>query len=321
MASNHQFFYTLKPIIPRPLQIFLRQLRAKRLRKKFAYTWPIDSNSAYAPTNWPGWPDNKKFAFVLTHDVDTKRGLELTMQLATLEREIGVRSVFNFIPEDRYKINSQIRMDLKRMGFDVGVHGLKHDGKLFNSLQEFEKRAPLINHYLKDWGVAGFSSPSMHHNLNWMHKLNIEYSTSTFDTDPFEPQPDSIGTIFPLVLYNSANKSSFVEIPLTMVQDFTLFIILKEKTLQIWEQKINWIAEHGGMVVLNTHPDYMNFGDNPRGQEEYPVEFYLNIIRYVQEKFRGLYWQALPSDVAQHCKLFFSEPANRSELSKISNFK
>jgi hypothetical protein len=92
-----------------------------------------------------------------------------------------------------------------------------------------------------------------------------------------------------------------------MVQDFTLFIILKEKTPRIWEQKIDWIAEHGGMVVLNTHPDYMNFDNNKCGLEEYPVEFYLPIIRYVQEKFEGLYWQALPSDVAQHCKLHFSE--------------
>jgi len=73
-----------------------------------------------------------------------------------------------------------------------------------------------------------------------------------------------------------------------MVQKFTLFIILKEKTPRIWEQKIDWIAEHGGMVVLNTHPDYMNFDKNKCGREEYPVEFYLPIIRYVQEKSDNL---------------------------------
>jgi len=36
--------------------------------------------------------------------------------------------------------------------------------------------------------VSGFSLPSMHHNLEWIGELDIEYDASTFDTDPFEPQ-------------------------------------------------------------------------------------------------------------------------------------
>jgi hypothetical protein len=34
-------------------------------------------------------------------------------------------------------------------------------------------------------------------NLDWLGDLNIQYDGSTFDTDPFEPQPDGAGTIFP----------------------------------------------------------------------------------------------------------------------------
>jgi len=37
----------------------------------------------------------------------------------------------------------------------------------------------------------------MFHNLKWIHDLNISYDASTFDTDPFEPQHDRAGTIFP----------------------------------------------------------------------------------------------------------------------------
>src|ERR1700746_3430317 len=37
----------------------------------------------------------------------------------------------------------------------------------------------------------------MFHKLDWLHDLDIEYDASTFDTDPFEPQPDGHGTIFP----------------------------------------------------------------------------------------------------------------------------
>ena len=37
----------------------------------------------------------------------------------------------------------------------------------------------------------------MFHNLSWYHDLEIAHVSSTFDTDPFEPQPDAAGTIFP----------------------------------------------------------------------------------------------------------------------------
>jgi hypothetical protein len=30
--------------------------------------WPIMPGSEKPPEDWPGWPDGKKFAFVLTHD-------------------------------------------------------------------------------------------------------------------------------------------------------------------------------------------------------------------------------------------------------------
>ena len=34
-------------------------------------------------------------------------------------------------------------------------------------------------------------------NLDWLHDLTIAWDSSTFDTDPFEPQADGAGTIFP----------------------------------------------------------------------------------------------------------------------------
>ena len=41
-----------------------------------------------------------------------------------------------------------------------------------------------------------FRSPAMQHK-SWLHELEVEYAKSTFDTDPFEPQPDAARTIFP----------------------------------------------------------------------------------------------------------------------------
>ena len=144
--------------------------------------------------------------------------------------------------------------ELKRRGFGIGVHGLKHDGKLFSSKKIFDERAPRINAYLKKWGTRGFTTPSMIRNHDWMHALDIDHCVSTFDTDPFEPQPDAVGTIFPFWVPNTSPSHGFVELPYTLPQDSTLFMILQEKTIDIWTQKLDWVAEKGGMVLLNTPP-------------------------------------------------------------------
>lgn len=131
----------------------------------------------------------------------------------------------------------ELRNDLENRGFEVGVHGLKHDGKLYTSGKIFKERAHRINHYLKKWNAVGFRSPAMHHNLEWIHDLHIDYDASTFDTDPFEPQNDGVGTIFPFWVEHKTLRKGYVELPYTLPQDSTLFIIMKEKTNNIWKKK------------------------------------------------------------------------------------
>jgi hypothetical protein len=46
-----------------------------RLRKRIGEVWPIKPGSERPPENRPGWPAGKKFAFVLTADVEGKAGL------------------------------------------------------------------------------------------------------------------------------------------------------------------------------------------------------------------------------------------------------
>src|SRR5213076_1045294 len=119
----------------------------------------------------------------------------------------------------------------------------------------------------------------------------------TFDTDTFEPQPDGVGTIFPFwvprpaaptlndqtsprpcngngsgstpFIHQSIDPSiqssgnGYVELPYTLPQDSTLFLLLRERTPDIWFQKLDWIAKHGGMALLDVHPDYMRFDGDP----------------------------------------------------------
>jgi hypothetical protein len=177
-------YYLLKPLMPRGLQIALRRGRAVYLRQKHKAVWPIDERAAKVPEGWKGWPDGKRFALVLTHDADTAQGQDRCLNLMKLEQGIGFRSSFNMVPR-RYGVAPKLRDALVQNGFEVGVHGLYHDGKYFESREEFSERAILINHYLREWCAVGFRSPSMLHNLDWIRELNIEYDSSTFDTDPF----------------------------------------------------------------------------------------------------------------------------------------
>ena len=61
-----------------------------------------------------------------------------------------------------------------------------------------------INGYAREWGASGFRSGFMLRNLDWLHDLDVQYDASTFDTDPFEPQPD--GTSHDLSILGAASK-------------------------------------------------------------------------------------------------------------------
>ena len=293
-----KLFYFLKPGIPRYVQLIIRRLIAKRIKKINSKNWPINFNSNNPPENWTGWPGKKKFAVVLRHDVESIYGMKNIDTLIEIEKYLGFKSSFNFSPE-RYNVSKSLVADIKKMGFEVGLHGLKHDGKLYSSRKVFQERAVRINKYLKDWNISGFTSPSTHHIFEWISELNISYDSSSFDTDPFEPQPDPVNTIFPFIYTSKETGKQYVELPYTLPQDFTLFSILGEKDIRIWKQKIDWIAENNGMVLLNTHPDYMSF-DNNKSTMLYPSNFYKEILEYILTKYQDQFIHFLPCEIAEY---------------------
>jgi glycosyltransferase involved in cell wall biosynthesis/peptidoglycan/xylan/chitin deacetylase (PgdA/CDA1 family) len=284
--------------MPWHLRLALRRWRAHHRRKAFASVWPIDARAARIPPGWPGWPHGKQFALVLTHDVEGSKGVSRVRQLMNLELKYGFTSCFNFVPEGEYRVPDATREMLDQAGFEVGVHGLEHDGRLYSSKADFAAKAQRINEYLQKWNSSGFRSPLMQHKLEWLHMLDVEYDTSTFDTDPFEPQPDGAGTIFPFWV-PGPNGDGYVELPYTLVQDFNCFKVLQERNIDIWKCKVNWVAEHGGMVLLNTHPDYMCF-DGRQSRDEFPVAHYEELLRYMREKYAESCWPALPREVARY---------------------
>ena len=320
---RNRIYYRIKPLIPPNLRLSVRRWFAMRKQDSAGNVWPILPGSEQVPPNWFGWPDEKRFAVVLTHDVEGAAGVAKCADVMRLEMERGFSSSFNFVPEGRYRVPRELREELQDNGFEVGVHDLKHNGRLFRNRETFRRGARRINQYLRDWGAVGFRSGFMFHNLEWAHDLDVEYCSCTFDTDPFEPQPDGVGTIFPFWVqtpnasskgYKAQEKSGmnehgpsltglgtpkqgYVELPYTMPQDSTLFLLLNQTSIAIWKKKLDWIASHGGMVLVNTHPDYMG-SCGAHHSTKYPFERYVELLDYISQEYSGDYWHALPREVA-----------------------
>ncbi len=297
-----RFRYGIKSLLPRGAVVRIRQAIAQRKLTSVQDVWPILESAGAPPAEWTGWPEGRQFAFVISHDVDTQRGLDRCLQLADLEERLGFRSAFYFVPTGRYEVSKALRDELVCRGFEVGVHGLCHDWHTFTSCRVFEERAPRINQYLKEWGAVGFRAPSMIRNLDWIRELDVEYDASTFDTDPFEPQPEGMGTIFPFWVDGHGSRSGYVELPYTLPQDHTLFVLLKAGSSDVWKRKLDWIAIKGGMAMLDTHPDYMTFDSDLHGIDTYPVDRYQEILEHIVTKYSGRCWSVLPREMARFWK-------------------
>lgn len=359
---RNRFYYTAKPFLPWRLRMALRRWHAKRILQRCGDVWPILESAGRKPDGWPGWPDGKQFALVLTHDVEGPEGLAKVRPLAELELKLGFRSCFNFIPEGSYSVPCALRSWLTDNGFEVGVHDLRHDGRLFSSRKAFEAGAPRINRHLKDWGAVGFRSGFMLHNLDWLHDLDIQYDASTFDTDPFEPQPEGRGTIFPfwvpypqraegeggratsreegagsteagakrdvssaspfplsssplpLTPLPFAPQAGYLELPYTLPQDSTLFLLLRETTPDIWLRKLDWIAQNGGMALVNVHPDYLELDGRAPSGRTVSVTHYARLLDHVGRQHRDAFWLATPGEVAAYVAGFATPPVRRQPL-------
>jgi glycosyltransferase involved in cell wall biosynthesis len=307
----HDLYYFAKPAIPLRFRLAFRRILAENLRRKHGDTWPINGAASKVPIKWQGWPEGKTFAFVLTHDVEGKKGLERSRELAELEIELGFRSSFNFVPEGEYRLPDSWRRFLIANGFEVGVHDLHHDGSLYRSRRNFISAAKKINRYVEQWGAEGFRSGFMRHNLSWLDEIQVVYDSSTFDTDPFEPQPEGVETIFPFWV-SQDGLHGYVELPYTLPQDSTMFLLLKENSIDIWKRKLDWVAEKGGLALVNVHPDYMSFNGQIR-LGEYSQQFYRDLLKYVSNRYSDQCWFALPREVARY---FYSTTVAGSGLNR-----
>jgi hypothetical protein len=288
-------YYALRPLLPRGVQIAMRRSFSRvQMRTRFP-RWPLEpaldelyrrllallAEIASEPVpSIAAWPDGRSWALVLTHDVETKTGYDAISLLRTVEERRGYRSSWNLVPR-RYEVADAVVDDLRDGGFEVGVHGLYHDGRDLESRERLEERLPEIRAWAERWHAVGFRSPATLRNWELMPLLGFDYDSSYPDTDPFEPQGGGCCSLLPF------QHDGLVELPITLPQDHTLFVILRrDETL--WTEKAEAVRDRGGMALLITHPDYM--------LEQPLLQAYERFLeRYESD---DTCWRALPRDVS-----------------------
>jgi peptidoglycan/xylan/chitin deacetylase (PgdA/CDA1 family) len=294
-------YYSVKPLLPRRAQLALRRAYAPRQAARRFPAWPAERilldlrdedlrrrlHSAGSPrlplvSYWPG---TRRFAAILTHDVEGPAGIENIPRVLEIEQRHGFVSSWNFCAE-WYPIPDGTFEALEAAGCEIGLHGIAHDGRLFQDRATFEANLPKIHRYMRQWGACGFRSPATHRNVDWMPELGCLYDTSFPDTDPFEPQPGGCCSVLPFLI------GDLVELPITLVQDHTLWEILREPSIDRWVEKTRWIIENRGLVNLLVHPDYVLTEDR--------LTLYDEFLGFLRAQADG--WHALPRDVAQWWK-------------------
>lgn len=294
--SLMRIYYHLRRLMPRRLQIWLRR-RFVRVQARSRFPrWPVETSlhdffelmfgllasiaGEPVPVIAP-WPNGYGWALVLTHDVEFAAGWAAVDPVLDLERSHRMRSSWNLVDRRDYEVSAARVEELAADGFEVGVHGLYHDGRDFASLTTFQARLPAMQDAARRWGAVGFRAPAMHRQWEWMPLLGLDYDSSYPDTDPFEPQPGGCCTWLPFF------NNGIVELPVTLAQDHTLFAILRRDGT-VWADKARFLRSRGGLALIITHPDYL-LDDR-----------ILAAYRHFLDEFASdaTVWKALPSEVS-----------------------
>ncbi len=134
----------------------------------------------------------------------------------------------------------------------------------------------MINEGIVKLRAKSFRSPMTLRNPEKLQLLDCVCDLSFFDTDPYEPMPGGVMSIWPYQM------GRLMELPYTMPQDYTLFEVLDHKNPNTWFEKMEWIRSVHGMILLDTHPDYLK---NPKNMAMYVA--FLVQVRECKETLWG----------------------------------
>lgn len=293
-------YYGARPFLSVSVRKHLqRMLLAGRIDPRFP-DWPVDRTAdrllekllalslraqgkESVPFIW-FWPHGHSSAAIMTHDVETTAGITHCAALMKLDEEYGIPASFQLIPEGRYRIAPSLFHEMRRRGFEINVHDLNHDGRLYWEREEFLRRAERINHYTREFGAKGFRAGVLYRNLDWYNAFDFSYDMSVPNVGHLGPQAGGCCTVMPYFV------GRILELPVTTTEDYSLFQILAEYSPELWIHQIELIREGHGLISFITHPDYM--------LERRARATYLSLIVHLAHlRAEANLWLALPREV------------------------
>ena len=301
-ALIRKLYYLLRPLLGVSIRKHLQRAHLRNWRQISFPQWPVDttvdrlqrqmmahlidaSGMDTIPFIW-FWPDGFSSCAIITHDVESNYGRDFTGALMDIDAAFGFRSSFQVVPEDRYSVPKSYLDQIVGRGFEVNVHDLKHDGRLYAEHQEFLRRAAKINEYGRQFGARGFRSGILYRNADWYDAFDFLYDMSLPNVAHLDPQRGGCCTVMPYHI------GKIVELPVTCTQDYTLFHMLNDYSIDLWKQQIALIREQHGLITILTHPDYL--------RETKPQETYKSLLQHLAEiRDTDNMWTPLPLEVAQ----------------------
>jgi hypothetical protein len=295
-----KLYYSIRPLTNLSVRRRIQRFHARNWPKRVFPNWPVDTTvenlceslmllslqakgMECVPFIW-FWPRGARGCMLMTHDVETKAGLDFCSTFMDIDDTFGIKSSFQIVPEKRYAVPPAILDSIRSRGFEVGVQDLNHDGRLFDNKEEFLRRAEQINRYGKEYGAQGFRAAVLYRKPEWYDALDFAYDMSMPNVAHLDPQRGGCCTVMPYFIGN------LLEIPVTTIQDYTLFHLLNENSIGLWKTQAELIAEKHGLASFIVHPDYVIEPSRRRVYEEL-----LGYLREIRE--RDNIWMALPIEV------------------------
>ena len=295
-------YYFIRDVLPGPVRRSLQRAYFSDWKSRAFPAWPVDFTADLlqektlllsmraaglrrAPFIW-FWPEGAPGCIILTHDVETSAGRDFTPQLMNLDDAYGFKASFQVIPEKRYEVSDRFVQEIRNRGFEFNIHDLNHDGSLYRQRAEFLRRAKQINRYVHHYQARGFRAGSMYRIQDWYDAYEFSYDMSVPNVAHLEPKRGGCCTVFPYFVGN------VLELPLTTCQDYSVFHILGDYSLEVWRRQIEMIRRRNGLISVLAHPDYLH-GKRERAAYEALLAYLRN-----QADAEDL-WTALPGDVDQ----------------------
>lgn len=293
-------YYSVRKLLPVWFRRYLQRAYLKDWKTLEFPHWPVDftvdslhemllrmtmiAQGCYrVPFIW-FWPDGASSCLILTHDVETAAGRDFCSSLMDIDLSHGFRASFQVVPENRYEVPESYLSEIRSRGFELNVHDLNHDGRLFEKKVEFFRRAKKINEYVRKYNASGFRSGAMYHNLDWYDAFEFSYDMSVPNVAHLDPQRGGCCTVMPFF------AGRILEIPLTASQDYSVFHILNDYSIELWKKQVNLIRQRHGLLSFIIHPDYVI--------QRRPRAVFESLLAYLRETCdRNDVWATLPGGV------------------------